>query len=93
MVRIVCDFCRCCERYGNGCIGASSFPDNCIMASPEKLCSMMSDDEFYNILDDIVYDLSTDELMAIPGIRDILADHFTAQINNIWADRYLLRFR
>lgn len=92
MVRIVCDFCQDCYRYGDGCTGSESFPEDCCMTSRENILGMMSDEEFYEMLDDIVSNMAPEEIIEIPGVREILSQHFDKQICDRWLVEYLERY-
>lgn len=47
--------------------------------------SKMTQDDFNNTLSDILYDMTGEQLLDIPGIYEILSEYFNNEVLEQWA--------
>jgi hypothetical protein len=94
MSKRICEFCADCYQYDDGeCEGSIDFPEKCEMTSPETVFEYMDDYEKEDIIDEILYNLSTGDLLEVPGIMEILEHHFNDEIKRLWHERFMANYR
>ena len=49
----------------------------------------MTQEEFYDILQDLVSACSASTLLSIPGIYEVLCEHFNNEVIERWEDKQL----
>lgn len=48
---------------------------------------MDPDDEFREVLDDLLYSASREEILAVPGVWDALLEHYEPEVFDALAER------